>query len=221
MGPHIALTKNCILQVCEELKKLYPAKKLRLSYVVYRDYLKDGNEDPSGKLLEVFKFAKDNENAFKENLEKVKATGGDDGPEEVFAGIEAVCDLEWSSKVKIIFFIADAPAHGVEFHEGMADNFPISPPPKRSKKTYSELFKVIRQEHEIVDFYFLRINASTDKMIAKLNDIAKAYDDPQQQKINQSDPQAYLYIKTHSMATDPSEYIKFIVQTVTQSVSRK
>ena len=45
----------------------------------------------------------------------IVATGGADAPEDVFGGLEATMDLNWKSRNRIIFHIADSPQHGARY----------------------------------------------------------------------------------------------------------
>ena len=46
------------------------------------------------------------------------ASGGGDFPEDVSGGLQKCTDLSWASRTRIIVHIADAPAHGEEYHDG-------------------------------------------------------------------------------------------------------
>ena len=51
---------------------------------------------------------------------EVRASGGGDGPEDVHGGFEAAGGLEWDldAAKRVLFHIADAPAHGSRFGGG-------------------------------------------------------------------------------------------------------
>ena len=86
------------------------AEKMRLAVVAYRDFcdtIRIEKHEFNEKIEDFDKF-----------LGNLKATGGGDGPEDVFGGIDAALNLSWDPQcgTKVIFHIADAPCHGTDFH---------------------------------------------------------------------------------------------------------
>jgi hypothetical protein len=92
--------------------------------------------------------------AFAAFLDRIKATGGGDEPEDVLGGIEeavrlvgfpaGLCTLirksnscclgsmDWEilgpNTARLLFHIADSPCHGVDYHDGYADDHPTGDP---------------------------------------------------------------------------------------------
>ena len=61
---------------------------------------------------------------------RVPAGCSPDDPEDVFSGIEAAMHMDWSSRLRVIIHLGDAPQHGTDFHDMPAknDNFPYGDP---------------------------------------------------------------------------------------------
>jgi hypothetical protein len=43
--------------------------------------------------------------------------GGFDAAEDVIGGLDQILKLTWTAKTRLVVFIADAPGHGIEFHD--------------------------------------------------------------------------------------------------------
>lgn len=122
MDEYILEVKNKIYRIIEKLTaqnvkdEERAVKAYQLALVAYRDFDEKGN--PVEGQLEVFPFQSANVNEFRNYCGNVRAYGGGDGAEDVFGGLEAALKLKWSPNysTKVIFHIADAPCHGIEFH---------------------------------------------------------------------------------------------------------
>ena len=79
-------------------------KKLRVAFVVYRDHSNGPNR------IQYINFT-ENIDELKTFVNRVEAMGGEDIPEGVLGGLEAVTRLSWASSSKFIFHIGDAPQH--------------------------------------------------------------------------------------------------------------
>ena len=84
---------------------------VRLGFIGYRDYLDNKN-------MEYFKFPElSNDVAyFKNSLESVKVGGGGDC-EDMVGGLVRALEYDWKSNSKFAILIADAPCHGIQYHE--------------------------------------------------------------------------------------------------------
>ena len=85
---------------------------VRVGFVGYRDY-GDSNR------FEVADFTEDIQ-YFETFLGKIEASGGNDAAEDVAGGFLKANEQSWRSKARHAVFLADAPAHGKEFH-GQSD----------------------------------------------------------------------------------------------------
>jgi len=162
MGSYIEQAKQTAALIVKQARDKY-AVDLRVAFVGYRDF------DDSVR-FEVKDFvAGENIDEVTKLLMHCTATGGGDAPEDVAGGLEKALHLSWSqssSRIKMIVHVADAPAHGSEYHVGLVDNHDgvQNPDP-------AEMMRQLGDKK--VAYYFFKINNSTDKMIAKLKEAHK------------------------------------------------
>ncbi len=100
MSPWINQVTCDILEVLNDFQQKFPAYTLRLACVAYRDW-SDGN-----KRIERFHFS-ENVQEFQDWIGKLIVEGGDDVAEDVFGGLLATANLDWSSSSskRILFHI--------------------------------------------------------------------------------------------------------------------
>ena len=124
-----------------------------------------GIETP--KRLAVFEFSTDVD-AFKAFVGDQVASGGGDAPEDVFGALNVACNLSWNSALRMLYHIADAPCHGEDYHDkSMGDSHSAGDPlGLRAEDLISNL------KGKNIEYFFGRINNSTDLMINKFNSIA-------------------------------------------------
>ena len=161
MCRYINETKEKIEYVVNIIKKEYQ-NQVKIAFVGYRDHT-DGD-----RRIECIQFT-ENISEFKEFLKNIKASGGSDIPEDVLGGLEKVGDLKWSSKIKVLIHIADAPQHGARFHNmgRDADNYFDEEP--RGLNAEDVIHKIKEKK---IKYFFVKINSLTDKMVKAFNDIA-------------------------------------------------
>ncbi|RIA93472.1 kinase-like domain-containing protein [Glomus cerebriforme] len=104
---------------------------------------------------------------FKKYLsDKVKATGGGDGPEDVLGGLDAAVNkMRWSHRTRVLLHLGDAPPHGRRF-TSRYDNYPDGDP---NGLTAEDVLEKIQSE-EIL-YYFGKITNQPDKMLSVFRDI--------------------------------------------------
>jgi hypothetical protein len=103
----------------------------------------------------------------------LKVSGGDDCAEDVAGGLEVALQQEWGgeSGTRLILHIADAPAHGLHFHDELiSDRFPKGDP--RGYEP-SELLRGIRRRK--IDYYFGRISVILNFPCRQVNSIPNLY----------------------------------------------
>ena len=110
MDKFLSFTKeriNSIINIISEESTV----DVRLGFIGYRD-------DLDNKNYEYFKFPElSNDVAyFKNLLETVKVGGGGDC-EDMGGGLTRALEYDWKSKSKFALLIADAPCHGIQYHE--------------------------------------------------------------------------------------------------------
>jgi len=152
MDPWIYEAKSKIQEIVASTT-VPPGAAFEVAVVAYRDY---------GDLMRrrVIDFTSPEQ--VERFLQDIYADGGDDEAEDVAGGLDRVCGLTWGpSDVRMIFLIADAPAHGRIYHTPrVSDRFPDGDPDGKDPR--DSLRHLAQQE---VEFTFVRITSSTDMMI--------------------------------------------------------
>lgn len=119
MMKYITEVKNSIYTIIDKLTRptrrilsgsQQTAEKMHVSLVAYRDY---GDRSR----FEILPFT-DSIKEFHDFCDELRAEGGRDVAEDVLGGLNKAITLKWSPEAatKVIFHIADAPAHGAEFN---------------------------------------------------------------------------------------------------------
>lgn len=153
MEPWIHQAKTRIASLVDRVCEAHPNTDVRVSFVGYRDY---GDDEP---LVQIpFQTPRDTMSA----IRRVEAIGGDDQAEDVAHALWHTVGQDWSdSDVKIVFHIADAPAHGDAFHTlDVSDRYPRGDPDGLDPRDFVEKLSFLG-----VQYTFVRIHASTDRMV--------------------------------------------------------
>lgn len=163
MEPWIQEAKTKIQDIVASTREQHSNAHVEVAVVAYRDY---------GDLVRrrTIDFAGPHD--AQHFLQDIHAEGGDDEAEDIAGALDRVCGLTWGpSDVRMVFHIADAPAHGRIFHEPrVSDRFPDGDPD--GKDPLLALQFLAQQD---VDFTFVRITSSTDKMIDVFHDTYMNY----------------------------------------------
>ena len=110
--------------------------------------------------------------AFTDFLDGIVATGGGDAAEDVVGGLAKADELFSSGQHyvnKVVCLCGDAPCHGAAYHhDDIGDNYPHSSFPEQ--KDSATVLRALQAKGVMVNFF--RVNAYTDKMIAKFNEEA-------------------------------------------------
>jgi len=160
MGNWIQMCKDQLRNIVDLLSKHYPNLKINISFVGYHDH----NDSPK---FDVLPFTSNVQQVRDYIAEKVHASGGNDIPEDVCGGLRMALDLVWSSNNKLIILIADAPCHGTVYHHA-ADDYPHGDPDGLHPEVL--LSEGIAKG---IEFFFAKINDSTDTMLSILQDHLK------------------------------------------------
>jgi len=150
MGSWIQKAKDIINALAEQILYKF-SSSVAMAFIGYRDF---GDAEQH-----IFRPFTTDINALRTTLLPIKAEGGGDTPEDILGGFNNVLNLTWNAEVKILVHIADAPCHGKGYHQcddNMGDIAYSSGKPE-------DLVKRIRDNN--IDYYFIKINNSTDKMI--------------------------------------------------------
>lgn len=121
MNIFVLQVRDKIHHIVARIKSMHPRTIIRAAFVGYRDY-----SDDARVISSAFFSGPSVAASLKTFAASVLADGGDDAAEDVFSGLEAVADLDWSSAgTRLLVHIADAPMHGMEFHDKhVDDDFP-------------------------------------------------------------------------------------------------
>jgi len=151
MGSWIAAAKETALSTADKIRAEAPRATFRLGFQGYRDY---------GDSLSVIPLTEDVASV-RSQLASVAASGGADAAEDVAGGLKMLLETPVRAETKICLFVADAPAHGMRYHDiNVGDNYPKGD--KNGLEPSEQMKEVARRGW---DFYFIRINSSTDKMV--------------------------------------------------------
>jgi hypothetical protein len=153
MGPWIRDAKTKMVDLMNGVRNENPNTDIQVGFVGYRDY---GDEERM--IVLPFQNAKDT----MAQIQGVQAKGGDDEAEDVGGGLHCAFHMDWiGADVKIVFHIADAPAHGNTFHRRrVSDRYPRGDPHGLDPRDSVE-----RMSFLDIDYTFVRIDESTDVMV--------------------------------------------------------
>ena len=168
MGGWIHAARDTVLDAFEDLQRTYPNALFRLGVVCYRDY-----GDPQRFVILPFTSKVEE---VQQALRKVVAMGGNDAAEDVAGGLHHIVEMfrephpQTETPIRVLLFVADAPAHGVRYHTAtVSDRFPNGDPDGY------EPFDQMRELADMgVDTTLFRIHATMDKMI---EEFSTAYED--------------------------------------------
>lgn len=153
MGRWIREAKTKMVELVDRVREHHPRTNIRVGFIGYRDY---GDEEP---LIEIpFQNAQDT----MIQIRPIHAEGGDDEAEDVAHGLFRALHMDWSdAAVKIVFHIADAPAHGIAFHPPIvSDRYPRGDPHGLDPRDSVEKMSFLN-----VHYTFVKIDEYTDTMI--------------------------------------------------------
>lgn len=157
MEPYIHHAKTRMVELTNQVRTQHETARLLVSFIGYRDY---GDHE---RLIEIpFQDARDT----MEQIRNVSAEGGEDIAEDVAHGVERALHQDWSdANVKILFHIADAPAHGEAFHDyKVSDRYPNGDPEGFDPRDFVE-----KMSFEEIHFTFVKIHHRTDTMIEQFH----------------------------------------------------
>jgi len=151
-------------EIINAINVKFPTAILRMAFVGYRDYTDD---EPV-----VSMDFRENPRELQDFVRSVVATGGSDQAEDIFAGLDCLLGLSWQSRYRHLIHIADAPNHGLRFHEPhIGDDFPYGIPGTHA--TAETLLLQLCQKR--IQYNFLRLNETTNKMVDEFNVVLRRY----------------------------------------------
>lgn len=161
MGPWLKTARHEILNIIDYVEDRHPYADIAVAFVGYRDH-----GDAERILLHDFSDVPD----LVRFLHTVVARGGDDAAEDVAGGLRQAHTLSWErADVCMLYHLADAPAHGMLYHEeDVSDRYPEGDPFGLDPAS------IVRQfSREGFHYTFVRITHHTDKMVTKFETVAR------------------------------------------------
>jgi hypothetical protein len=153
MGPWIRAAKTKIREIVDTVTAEHLDSVIKVGLMGYRDY------DDSVRFIPV-EFTTPEEVMVA--LRPVTAEGGDDRAEDVAHALKHVMAMSWdSADIRMVFHIADAPAHGLAFHRpSLSDRFPNGDPEGVDPRDFIRIMS-----DQAFVYTFVKITTSTDTML--------------------------------------------------------
>ncbi|KAK0726123.1 hypothetical protein B0H67DRAFT_572374 [Lasiosphaeris hirsuta] len=154
MGSYIDAAKNQMKSIVDDITDaFFKEADLRIGVVSYKDHGDAGHLqhlDFTGDADQVRAFIAD-----------LRASGGNDLPEDVLGGLRQALNLSWTHQSRLIIHITDAPPHGRHLHDLDSDTYPRAGA-EPHHLTHEPLLKQLVRLN--INYALLRINSSTDRM---------------------------------------------------------
>lgn len=157
MEPWIQQAKTKIDEMTRTIQRDTPDAEVLVGFVGYRDY---GDEE------RIICLPFQDPRHVMSELRLIGAEGGDDEAEDVVHGLMEAHHMDWrEADVKCVIHIADAPAHGLQFHSpAISDRYPRGDPDGLDPRDFVE-----RMSFLDINFTFVKINQTTDTMIEQFH----------------------------------------------------
>jgi hypothetical protein len=156
MGPYIRAAKDQVKSIVDDLMvAFFNEADVRIAVVGYKDHMDSPN-------IQFLDFTPDADRV-RSFLDELRASGGDDTPEDVLGGIRQALSATWKQQTRCIIHIADAPPHGRIWHDWdhAKDNY-LNPGSEPHGLTHEVLLKQMIELN--INYALLRINNYTDRM---------------------------------------------------------
>ena len=213
MSPWIHQAKTRMVELVDGVQQEHPNTRIRVGFIGYRDY---------GDTVPLIEIPFQNAHETMAEIQPIQADGGDDIAEDIANGLFRALHMDWSeSDVKIVFHIADAPAHGTMFHGiRISDRYPRGDPNGLDPRDSVEKMSFLD-----INFTFVKINDSTDTMIDQFHN---AYAHGGSFSVIDLRPQTRytrmdaldLGPRVGAMESDPTILSEALTRSVTQSIAQ-
>ena len=157
MASYINAAKTQVKSIMDDIKEAFLNEaEVRIAVVGYKDH----SDSPNIEFLD-FTTSSDNVRSF---LDKLRATGGADLPEDVLGGLQKAIGATWKHQTRCIIHIADAPPHGCTLHDlgDLGDTYSL-PGSEPHGLTHAPLLTQMIGLN--LNYALLRITHHTDRMI--------------------------------------------------------
>ena len=161
MEGYFDILKKNLIDIIDKIKEKAPQIEINFGYIGYKDIKQIINNE-----CKLISFTSDY-NFIKEEINEITIGGGDDTAEDVAWGLEQAIKLEWNGNVKFAILIADAPCHGLNYHDkNIIDNYIYGVPGR--KKIEDSIKEMMEKE---ISLFCIELNESTDKMYKIIEEI--------------------------------------------------
>ena len=166
MGPYIDQVKQNIINIMNRIPFECPGININLGFIAYRDEYDIKRND-----IVNIEFTQ-NFLQLENKIKNVFPVANTDYPEEVAWGIEKALEKNWESEARYSILIADAPCHGLKYHdtEVMDDEYPNGVP---GRKNIEILIKELAEKN--VSLYCVEITEYTEIMFKIFGNIYSNY----------------------------------------------
>jgi hypothetical protein len=162
MDPWLRTARNEIRNIIGFVEERHAYADIQVALVAYRDH---------GDMHRLMVHDFSDVPALLNFMKTIVAEGGDDGAEDVAGALQHVHTLNWSAvDVSLVYHLADAPAHGLMFHNGdVSDTYPEGDP--LGLDPVASLRQLARNG---VHYTFVRITRHTDRMLKRFENAYEA-----------------------------------------------
>lgn len=157
------IQKTCeeIISIMDSILENNPHTDINMCFIGYRDHC-DGKirfetQDFTSDIISLKKF-----------INKVKASGGGDEPEDVAGALDIGLKMSWTASAKYAVLVSDAPCHGVKYHKVSGDSYPNGDP---NGLVIEDLIAAYGEKG--INLFGVKINDSTDLMYQKMSESYK------------------------------------------------
>jgi hypothetical protein len=192
MEPWIQAAKDQTFDIVRKTRQETPNAEVRVAFVGYRDY----GDSPQF----ICRYFGDVDDTL-DSIQDVHAMGGHDTAEDIAGAFLNASMLVWrEDAAKTLIHIADAPPHGLQFHEPwISDRFPQGDPEGKELLGFLQRFS-----ERNIDYTFVKINDSTNIMLKQFHDV---YTGPGEFSVIDLRPQtgldeSYLGVAVHRSVTN-------------------
>lgn len=153
MSYWIQTAKTKITEIVATVRDKHVDAFIEVGLIAYRDY-----DDHERFVIRDFTSP----DVIRQVLGDIEADGGDDQAEDVAHAIQQCMGMSWSgADVRMVFHIADAPAHGLAFHKpSVSDRFPEGDPDGLDPRAFLRTMS-----NEAFVYTFVKITSATDTML--------------------------------------------------------
>ena len=165
MKPFLEQAKKNIINIMNKIILECPGIDINCGFIGYRDVWEINQNNYVN-----IDFTKNHQN-LQDSIQNVVASGGLDIPEDVAWAMEMALLKSWKNNARFIIFVADAPCHGIKYHN-LRDFFPNGVP---NRKDIELLIKELAENN--VSLFCMEITQLTNEMYTTFNNIYNNYDE--------------------------------------------